>query len=116
MEFLIALVFCYNPLTIIQWLLEKGEAAGLAIGSTILLNATFAGPISGASMNPARTLGPAIVSNHYQGVWVYMLGPILGAVAGAWAYNSIRFTDKPLTEILKSSSLIQKLDTQICPF
>ncbi|KAD7117861.1 hypothetical protein E3N88_05129 [Mikania micrantha] len=93
-----------------------GEAAGLAIGSTILLNAMFAGPISGASMNPARTLGPAIVSNHYQGVWVYMLGPILGAIAGAWAYNSIRFTDKPLTEILKSSSLIQKLDTQICPF
>ncbi|KAJ0451437.1 putative major intrinsic protein [Helianthus annuus] len=93
-----------------------GEAAGLAIGSTILLNAMFAGPISGASMNPARTLGPAIVSNQYQGLWVYILGPILGAIAGAWAYGIIRFTDKPVREIVKNSSFIQKLDAQICPF
>nr|XP_043621978.1 aquaporin NIP1-1-like [Erigeron canadensis] len=83
-----------------------GEAAGLVIGSTILLNAMFAGPISGASMNPARTLGPAIVSNEYRGLWVYMLGPTAGAVAGAWAYNIIRFTDKPLCEIVKSSSFL----------
>ncbi|CAH1453444.1 unnamed protein product [Lactuca virosa] len=85
-----------------------GELAGLAIGSTILLNAMFAGPISGASMNPARTLGPAIVSNQYKGLWVYMLGPIVGAVAGAWAYNVIRFTDKPLRVIVKNASFLQR--------
>ncbi|PWA98252.1 major intrinsic protein, Aquaporin-like protein [Artemisia annua] len=85
-----------------------GKAAGLAIGSTILLNAMFAGPISGASMNPARTLGPAIVSNQYRGLWVYILGPTVGAIAGAWAHNIIRFTDKPLAEIVKNSSILQR--------
>ncbi|KAJ8549424.1 hypothetical protein K7X08_033131 [Anisodus acutangulus] len=58
-----------------------GELAGLAVGATVLLNVMFAGPISGASMNPARSLGPAIVSSHYKGLWVYMLGPTSGAIA-----------------------------------
>ncbi|GJT59774.1 aquaporin NIP1-1-like protein [Tanacetum coccineum] len=89
-----------------------GDAAGLAIGSTILLNAMFAGPISGASMNPARTLGPAIVSNQYRGLWVYILGPIVGAIAGAWAHNIIRFTDKPLAEIVKNSSILQRMEAR----
>lgn len=69
-------------------------------------------PISGASMNPARTLGPAIVSNQYKGLWVYMLGPIAGAVAGAWAYNVIRFTDKPLRVIVKNASFLQRSNGQ----
>ncbi|KAL1076509.1 hypothetical protein V6Z11_D10G036300 [Gossypium hirsutum] len=47
-----------------------GELAGLAIGATVLINVMFAGPITGASMNPARSLGPAIVSNHYKGIWI----------------------------------------------
>ncbi|XAR66611.1 hypothetical protein NMG60_11012895 [Bertholletia excelsa] len=61
-----------------------GELAGLAVGATVLLNVLFAGPISGASMNPARSLGPAIVSNHYKGIWIYIVAPISGAIAGAW--------------------------------
>lgn len=64
-------------------------------------------PISGASMNPARSLGPAIVSKQYEGLWIYMVGPITGAVAGAWVYNIIRFTDKPLREITKSGSFLK---------
>ncbi|KAI7758003.1 hypothetical protein M8C21_018724 [Ambrosia artemisiifolia] len=64
-------------------------------------------PISGASMNPARSLGPAIVSNQYRGIWVYMLGPTAGAISGAWVYNIIRFTDKPLREITKSTSFLR---------
>ncbi|PHT55847.1 Aquaporin NIP1-1 [Capsicum baccatum] len=84
-----------------------GELAGLAVGATVLLNVMFAGPISGASMNPARSLGPAIVSSHYKGLWVYMLGPTAGAIAGAWVYNIIRFTDKPLREITKSGSFLK---------
>ncbi|KAK3004601.1 hypothetical protein RJ639_018458 [Escallonia herrerae] len=93
-----------------------GELAGLAVGSTVLLNVMFAGignfwligrPISGASMNPARSLGPAIVSSHYRGLWIYMVGPISGAIAGAWVYNIIRFTDKPLREITKSASFLK---------
>lgn len=66
-------------------------------------------------MNPARTLGPAMVSNQYKGLWVYVVGPILGAIAGAWAYGTIRYTDKPVHEIVKSSPLLQKFDAQICP-
>ncbi|KAL2244737.1 UNVERIFIED_CONTAM: Aquaporin NIP1-1 [Sesamum indicum] len=84
-----------------------GELAGLAVGATILLNVMFAGPISGASMNPARSLGPAIVSSNYRGLWIYMLGPTAGAIAGAWVYNIIRFTDKPLREITKSASFLR---------
>ncbi|XP_072979006.1 aquaporin NIP1-1-like [Typha angustifolia] len=84
-----------------------GELAGLAVGATILLNVLIAGPISGASMNPARSLGPAIVADRYDAIWVYIVGPICGTVAGAWAYNLIRFTNKPLREITKSGSFLK---------
>ncbi|OAY25008.1 aquaporin NIP1-2 [Manihot esculenta] len=84
-----------------------GELAGLAVGATVLLNVMFAGAISGASMNPARSLGPAIVSRQYKGLWIYIVSPILGAQAGAWVYNMIRYTDKPLREITKSASFLK---------
>ncbi|XVF27429.1 hypothetical protein REPUB_Repub14bG0105900 [Reevesia pubescens] len=84
-----------------------GELAGLAIGSTVLLNVLFAGPITGASMNPARSLGPAIVSNHYKGIWIYLTSPTLGAVSGAWVYNMVRYTGKPLREITKTASFLK---------
>ena len=72
------------------------------------MNLEYVGrPISGASMNPARSLGPAIVSNNYDDIWIYILAPISGAVAGAWVYNIIRFTDKPLREITKSGSFLK---------
>ncbi|XP_010538580.1 PREDICTED: aquaporin NIP1-2-like [Tarenaya hassleriana] len=84
-----------------------GELAGLAVGATVLINVMFAGPVSGASMNPARTLGPAMVFGCYRGIWVYMVGPILGAVSAAWIYNMVRYTDKPLREITKSASFLK---------
>uniref|UniRef100_A0A804PHH1 Aquaporin NIP1-1 n=1 Tax=Zea mays TaxID=4577 RepID=A0A804PHH1_MAIZE len=84
-----------------------GELAGLAVGATILLNVLIAGPVSGASMNPARSVGPALVSGEYTSIWVYVVGPVVGAVAGAWAYNLIRFTNKPLREITKSTSFLK---------
>ena len=64
-------------------------------------------PISSASMNPARSLGPAIISNHYKGVWIYLIAPTAGAIAGAMVYNLIRFTDKPLREITKTGSFLK---------
>ncbi|KAK4858386.1 hypothetical protein QYF36_015613 [Acer negundo] len=94
-------------LVILVLIYDIGELAGLAIGATVLLNVMFAGPISGASMNPARTLGPAIMSNQYKGIWIYMVAPILGAVCGAWVYNMVRYTDKPLREITKSASFFK---------
>lgn len=58
---------------------EIGSVAGLAVGSVILLEAMFAGPLTNASMNPARSLGPALVSGHVQPLWIYLTAPFLGA-------------------------------------
>src|SRR5262249_22654308 len=60
---------------------EKGITAGIAIGAVIALEAMFAGPICGASMNPARSLAPAVVSGHLETVWIYLIAPVVGAVA-----------------------------------
>jgi len=67
---------------------EQGLFAGIAIGSTVLLEAMFAGPICGASMNPARSLAPAIVSGHIEYLWVYIVAPITGAAIAipTWKY------------------------------
>lgn len=59
---------------------EKGVTAGIAIGGVVALEAMFAGPICGASMNPARSLGPAVVSGHLQHLWIYLVAPVLGAL------------------------------------
>lgn len=59
---------------------EKGLMAGVAVGSVVGLEALFAGPISGASMNPARSLAPALVSGHLEHLWVYLAAPVLGAL------------------------------------
>lgn len=67
-----------------------GPMAGLAIGGTVALEAIFAGPISGASMNPARSLGPALMAGELAQVWIYLVAPVTGAVAGALAYRLVR--------------------------
>jgi glycerol uptake facilitator-like aquaporin len=66
-----------------------GQMAGLAIGATVALAAIFGGPISGASMNPARTLGPGLVAGNLDAAWIYLVGPIVGALAGARLYRFI---------------------------
>lgn len=67
-----------------------GQAAAIAIGGTVGLEAMFAGPISGASMNSARSLGPAVVSGDFHALWLYLVAPPLGAVLGALAYQFVR--------------------------
>ena len=67
-----------------------GEAAAIAIGGTIGLDAMFGGPISGASMNPMRSLGPALVSGDLHALWLYIVAPILGAAIGGLAYQFVR--------------------------
>jgi aquaporin Z len=69
---------------------EKGVLAGVAVGSVIALEALFAGPISGASMNPARSLAPALVALRLDGLWVYLIAPILGACAGVLACRCVQ--------------------------
>jgi len=66
-----------------------GAAAG-AIGGTIALASLVGGPISGASLNPARSLGPALVSGELESLWIYLAAPLLGGVVGALAYDALR--------------------------
>ena len=69
---------------------EQGMFAGLAIGSTVLLEAIFAGPVSGASMNPARSFAPAIISGHTEYLWIYLTATAIGAITAIpiWKYLS----------------------------
>jgi aquaporin NIP len=69
---------------------EKGVTAGIAIGAVIALEAMFAGPICGASMNPARSLAPALVSGHFEHLWIYLVAPPLGAAAAMFACRCVR--------------------------
>ncbi|MCW3085047.1 MAG: family channel protein [Bacteroidetes bacterium] len=69
---------------------EKGMFAGLAIGSVVLLEAMFAGPICGASMNPARSLAPAFISGHTEHLWIYLTAPVIGAAAGVGIWKFLR--------------------------
>ena len=67
-----------------------GESAAIAIGGTVGLDAMFGGPISGASMNPARSLGPAVVGGDLHALWLYIAAPLAGASLGAVTYQYIR--------------------------
>jgi MIP family channel proteins len=67
-----------------------GAAAALAIGGMVGLDALFGGPVTGASMNPARSFGPALVSGEWTHFWIYVVGPIIGAGIGALAYQLVR--------------------------
>lgn len=67
-----------------------GQLAALAIGGTVALDALWGGPVTGASMNPARSFGPALVSGLWQAHWVYWLGPLIGATLGAALYQGLR--------------------------
>jgi aquaporin Z len=69
---------------------EIGVMAGIAVGGVIGLEAMFAGPICGASMNPARSLAPAVVSGDVSAVWVYLAGPVLGAAVAVPLWRAIR--------------------------
>jgi aquaporin Z len=69
---------------------EQGLFAGVAIGSVVLLEAMFAGPVSGASMNPVRSLAPALISGHTEFLWIYLSAPILGALLALIVYRILK--------------------------
>jgi aquaporin NIP len=67
-----------------------GEAAAIAVGGTVAFDAMFGGPVSGASMNPSRSIGPAVVSGDLHALWIYIVAPVAGACVGAVAYQFTR--------------------------
>ncbi|QIX60082.1 aquaporin [Hymenobacter sp. BT18] len=86
LTFLLMLVI----LSVAQGSREQGLFAGLAIGSVVLLEAMFAGPICGASMNPARSFGPALVSGHLEHLWLYVVAPTAGALGAVLIWRFLR--------------------------
>jgi aquaporin Z len=80
LEVVLTLLLMFVILSVSTGAKEKGITAGIAVGAVIGLEALFAGPICGASMNPARSLAPAVVSGHVESLWVYLTAPVLGAL------------------------------------
>lgn len=89
-----------------------GQLAALAIGATVALDALWGGPISGASMNPARSFGPALVANAWRAQWVYWLGPLIGASIGAMTYQMLR---TPLMEPAAMEQAQQQRTSSVQP-
>ena len=90
LEFVLTFLLMLTILNVSTGAKEKGITAGIAVGAVIGLEAMFAGPICGASMNPARSLAPALVSAHLEHLWLYLLAPPLGAGAAMLACRCIR--------------------------
>jgi len=86
LEFILTFLLMLVILTSTQKKDHSLLGPALAIGGTVGLEAMFAGPICGASMNPARSLSPALMGNHFQSLWVYILGPILGALSASFVF------------------------------
>lgn len=90
LEFILTAILMFVVLGVSTGLREKGITAGIVIGAVIGLEALFAGPISGASMNPARSLGPAVASWHFEFLWIYLTAPIAGAAMGVLCCGCVR--------------------------
>jgi len=90
LEILLTFLLMLTILNVSTGAKEKGITAGIAVGAVIGLEAMFAGPICGASMNPARSLAPALVSGHFEHLWIYLIAPPLGASAAMLACRCVR--------------------------
>lgn len=93
LEFILSAILMFVILGVSTGAREKGITAGLVVGSVIALEALFAGPICGASMNPARSLAPALVSGNAGPLWIYLLAPVMGACLGVLGCRCVREKD-----------------------
>jgi aquaporin Z len=89
LEVILTFILMFVILSVATGPKEKGIMAGIAVGAVIALEALFAGPISGASMNPARSLAPALVSFHLEFLWIYLAAPVIGAIASVVACRCV---------------------------
>jgi aquaporin Z len=92
LELILTAILMFAILSVSTGAAEKGITAGIVVGSVIGLEAMFAGPICGASMNPARSLAPALVSGRVQQVWIYLIAPVAGAFVGVLGCRCVRET------------------------
>ncbi len=89
-EVILTFLLMYVVLSVSSGAKEKGVTAGIAVGALIALEALFAGPICGASMNPARSLAPAVVAGQLENLWMYLIAPPCGAVVAVFACRCTR--------------------------
>ncbi|MFT4590471.1 MAG: aquaporin NIP [Limisphaerales bacterium] len=89
LELILTAILMFVILNVSTGAKEKGITAGIAVGSVIALEAMFAGPICGASMNPARSLAPAVVSGNLQSLWIYLSAPCLGAMIAVFSCRCV---------------------------
>ncbi|KAH7533569.1 hypothetical protein FEM48_Zijuj04G0145200 [Ziziphus jujuba var. spinosa] len=94
LEFVITFILMFTITAVATDTRAVGELAGIAIGATVLLNILVAGNTTGGSMNPVRSLGPAIAAGNYKGLWIYIVAPTLGALAGTAAYTAVKLPQK----------------------
>lgn len=90
LELILTFILMFVILHVAKGSKEQGMFAGIAIGSVVLLEAMFAGPICGASMNPIRSISPAVVSGHLEHLWIYLLAPVLGSVLAVLAWLGLK--------------------------
>jgi aquaporin Z len=90
LEFILTLILMFVILSVSTGSKENGISAGVAVGAVVALEALFAGPISGASMNPARSLAPAFVSMRIDSVWIYLTAPVVGSCASVFVCRCVR--------------------------
>jgi MIP family channel proteins len=90
LEILLTAVLMFVIISVATDTRAVGQIAALAIGAAVALDALWGGPISGASMNPARSFGPALLAGVWRDQWIYWLGPLIGAVLGAAIYQFVR--------------------------
>ena len=90
LELILTAILMFVILGVSTGAAEKGITAGIVVGAVIALEAMFAGPICGASMNPARSLGPAVISRHSEQLWIYLLAPAMGACIGVFGCRCVR--------------------------
>ena len=95
LEIILALFLMFVISAVATDVRAVGQAAAIAIGGYVALAATFAGPIAGSSMNPARSFGPALLSGTWTANWVYWVGPIVGAAVGAWLCRYVGVANPP---------------------
>lgn len=90
LEFILTFFLMIVILNVSQGSKETGVLAGIAIGATVGLEAMFAGPVCGASMNPVRSLAPAVVSGNLQSLWVYLIAPTSGAILASLTWRLMK--------------------------
>lgn len=94
-EFLMTFLLMLVIMAVSSGSREQGMMAGLAVGAAVALDAFVGGPVTGASMNPARSIGPALVSGETRGLWLYCAAPLAGAVSGALTWRLLRDSPRP---------------------